>query len=331
MRYPLVVFDFDGTLADSLGPALAIYNTRIAPALNLRPIEDLEAARSTPLRQLLRQLGVRFWRLPKVIRAFQAAAAEHAHELKLHGGIPDMLAGLRTRGHRLGILSSNREDVIRAVLRNHDVEELFDFVVGYPKLFGKAKALRRILKLEKADRAEVLIDGDELRELDAGRNARVSTAAVAWGFHAETLLAAGAPRYLLRSPGELPDVATHGGPLAKVNLAEKFARFSDHWSPKIVGELNGQQVKLVKFQGEFDWHRHAREDELFLVVRGQFRMDFRDRAVWLQAGEFVIVPRGVEHRPVADEEVEVMLFEPATTLNTGNVRSERTVEVLDRV
>ena len=119
--------------------------------------------------------------------------------------------------------------------------------------------------------------------------------------------------------------------LTKVNLAEKLGRFSAHWQPKIVGELNGQQVKLAKFQGPFVWHSHEHEDELFLVVRGRFRMELRDRDIELEAGEFLIVPRGVEHRPVADEEVEVLLFEPAGTLNTGNVRDERTVEQLERL
>src|SRR5262249_440158 len=111
----------------------------------------------------------------------------------------------------------------------------------------------------------------------------------------------------------------------KVNLRAKFALLADHWRPKIVGELNGQQVKLVKFLGEFVWPKHDAEDELFLVVTGRFRMEFRDRHVWLEEGEFLIVPRGVEHRPVAQEEVHVLLFEPATTLNTGDVRNERTV------
>ena len=119
--------------------------------------------------------------------------------------------------------------------------------------------------------------------------------------------------------------------MEKVNLAEKFAQFTAHWQPKIVGELNGQQVKLAKFAGPFEWHRHEREDELFLVVRGRFRMEFRDRDIELAEGEFLIVPRGVEHRPVADAEVEVLLFEPAGTLNTGNVRSERTLEQLERL
>jgi GrpB-like predicted nucleotidyltransferase (UPF0157 family)/mannose-6-phosphate isomerase-like protein (cupin superfamily) len=117
----------------------------------------------------------------------------------------------------------------------------------------------------------------------------------------------------------------------KVNLAEKLARFSERWKPKVVGELNGQQVKLVKFQGPFVWHHHENEDELFLVVKGRFRMEFRDRHVWLGEGEFLVVPRGVEHRPVAEEEAHVLLFEPASTLNTGNVRNERTVADLERI
>jgi mannose-6-phosphate isomerase-like protein (cupin superfamily) len=116
-----------------------------------------------------------------------------------------------------------------------------------------------------------------------------------------------------------------------VRLADKLAQFSEYWSPKIVGELNGQLVKLVKFMGPFVWHHHDAEDELFYVVRGRFRMEFRDRTVGVEQGEFIIVPRGVEHRPVADEPVEVMLFEPATTLNTGNVRNERTRDTLDRI
>ncbi|WP_435007732.1 cupin domain-containing protein [Tundrisphaera lichenicola] len=113
--------------------------------------------------------------------------------------------------------------------------------------------------------------------------------------------------------------------MSKVNLAEKLALFREHWSPKIVGELNGQHVKLVKFQGEFVWHHHEQEDELFLVVKGRFRMDFRDRPIWLEEGEFLIVPRGVEHRPVAEEEVHVLLFEPAGTVNTGEVADRKTV------
>lgn len=117
----------------------------------------------------------------------------------------------------------------------------------------------------------------------------------------------------------------------KVNVAEKFARFREHWSPKIVGELNGQMVKLAKLLGSFDWHHHDAEDELFLVIRGRLRLEFRDRTVMVEPGEFIIVPRGVDHRPVAEEEVEVLLFEPASTLNTGNIVNERTLPTLDRL
>jgi len=116
-----------------------------------------------------------------------------------------------------------------------------------------------------------------------------------------------------------------------VNLARKFAMFSDYWSPKIVGELNGQQVKVVKLKGEFIWHHHANEDELFLVMKGRLRIRLRDQEVTLNEGEFFIVPKGVEHQPIAEEEAHVVLLEPASTLNTGNVRDEHTVEVLDRV
>ena len=115
----------------------------------------------------------------------------------------------------------------------------------------------------------------------------------------------------------------------KINLAEQFARFADHWNPRIAGELNGQHVKLVKFQGSFVWHCHASEDELFLVVKGEFTMEFRRdqrdvETLLIREGEFAIVPRGVPHRPCALTEVQVLLFEPASTLNTGNVQNERT-------
>jgi mannose-6-phosphate isomerase-like protein (cupin superfamily) len=111
-----------------------------------------------------------------------------------------------------------------------------------------------------------------------------------------------------------------------VNVAERLAGFTEYWSPRIVGELNGQQVKLAKLHGEFVWHHHEHEDELFYVIRGTLRMRLRDGDVTVRPGEFLIVPRGVEHLPIADEEVHLMLFEPASTLNTGNVRNERTIE-----
>jgi mannose-6-phosphate isomerase-like protein (cupin superfamily) len=114
--------------------------------------------------------------------------------------------------------------------------------------------------------------------------------------------------------------------IEKVNIAKKLARFNTHWDPKIVGELNSQFVKIVKFKGDFVWHKHDHEDELFYTVRGSFDMLLRDRTVTLEEGEFIIIPRGVEHCPRADEEVEVLLFEPASTLNTGDAGGERTVE-----
>ena len=117
----------------------------------------------------------------------------------------------------------------------------------------------------------------------------------------------------------------------KVNLRTKLALFTDHWAPRIVGELNGQHVKLVKFQGEFVWHKHDVEDEMFLVLHGTFQMEFRDRTVSLTEGEFLIVPRGIEHRPVAAEEVHVLLFEPAGTLNTGDATDVCTVPSPDRL
>lgn len=117
----------------------------------------------------------------------------------------------------------------------------------------------------------------------------------------------------------------------KVNLSEKFAQITDHWNPRIIGELNDSYVKAVKFQGEFVWHHHEREDELFLVVAGTFRMRFRQREVVIGPGEFIVVPKGVEHMPVADEECSVILLEPKSTRNTGNVRNERTRETLDRL
>ncbi len=119
--------------------------------------------------------------------------------------------------------------------------------------------------------------------------------------------------------------------MEKVNIAGKLKLIDDYWKPRIVAELNGQHVKLVKLKGEFIWHHHEMEDELFLVMKGRLRMEFRDRHVWVEEGDFIVVPRGVEHRPVAEEEAHVLLFEPASTLNTGNVHNERTVEKLERI
>jgi mannose-6-phosphate isomerase-like protein (cupin superfamily) len=117
----------------------------------------------------------------------------------------------------------------------------------------------------------------------------------------------------------------------KVSIAEIFGQFTDYYNPRIIGELNGQHVKAVKLKGEFIWHHHEREDELFLVVTGKLKMEFRDKTVEVNAGEFIIVPRGVEHKPVAEDEVHILLFEPDSTLNTGNVINEQTRKNLDKI
>lgn len=124
--------------------------------------------------------------------------------------------------------------------------------------------------------------------------------------------------------------------MQKVRLADKFAAFHDHFKPKVAGELNGQQIKLVKFQGDFVWHHHDHEDEMFLVIHGSFRMDYREdsgaeHSLEVREGEFLIMPRGVEHKPSAEHEVHIMLIEPAGTLNTGNVRTAQTVDVLETI
>ncbi|HKV36142.1 MAG TPA: cupin domain-containing protein [Pyrinomonadaceae bacterium] len=121
----------------------------------------------------------------------------------------------------------------------------------------------------------------------------------------------------------------------KINLKQKLSLINDQWNPRIAAELNGQFVKLVKFQGPFTWHHHENEDELFMVVKGRFRMEYRDaeaeQSVWIEEGEMIVVPRGVEHRPVADEECEVLLFEPVSTLNTGNTENELTRKELSHI
>ena len=119
--------------------------------------------------------------------------------------------------------------------------------------------------------------------------------------------------------------------MEKINIAEKLATFNDYFNPRIAGELNGQQVKLVKFQGEFVWHHHDDEDELFYVVKGSFEMHLRDKIITINEGEFLIVPKKIEHKPVAINEVEIMLFEPAATLNTGNVENELTRKELNKI
>ena len=119
--------------------------------------------------------------------------------------------------------------------------------------------------------------------------------------------------------------------LESINIQNKLNQFSDHWNPRIVGELNGQHVKIAKLKGEFIWHKHDNEDEMFLVLNGTLKIEFRDKTVEIKENEFIVVPRGVEHRPIADQEVSIMLFEPATTINTGELENERTKTNLERI
>ncbi len=202
MPFKLVIWDFDGTLADSLPSAVSIFN-RLAPEMGIKPIGDLSAARELSTRQFLKQHGISLWRLPRLVRKYQAIAAESADQLKLIEGIPATLAALASAGVRLGVLSSNREDNIRRCLRANGVEQHFAFVIGYPRLFGKAKALKRILRAERTDRADVLYVGDELRDVEAAKKAGVKVAAVAWGFHKAELLHTGAPDFVATEVREL--------------------------------------------------------------------------------------------------------------------------------
>ena len=206
MNYRLVVFDFDGTLADSMAATVAIFHA-IGPGLGLKPFADLNAARNMPTRKVLKAVGCTFWKLPKVIRAFQAAAAEHAPHLKLHPGVADGLNALHARGARLGILSSNKEANIRKCLAANGVEHLFAFVVGHPQLFGKARAIRKIRRREKVNRTDMVYVGDESRDLDAAKKARVGVAAVAWGFHSPEFLGGMNPTVMLQTPAEFAGLA----------------------------------------------------------------------------------------------------------------------------
>jgi len=205
MPFKLVVWDFDGTLVDSLATSLAIFN-RHAEELRYRPIDDPDAVRSMTARQFMRQHGISVWRLPRLVRFFHAAAAEKVEGLKLYPGLIEALTALRSGGVRLGILSSNKEDNIRRCLRINGAEEFFSFVVGYPRLFGKGKALRRILRAERIARADVLYVGDEVRDIEAARKARIASAAVTWGFHTEHLLRASGPSHVVDDPAALREL-----------------------------------------------------------------------------------------------------------------------------
>lgn len=217
MAFKLVVWDFDGTIADSLPSAVSIFN-RLAPEMGFRRLEDVDAARTMPTRELMRRHGISLWRLPRLVRRYQAAVAEEADRMRLVAGVADLIKAVAATGVRQGILSSNREDNIRRTLRAHGAEGHFAFVIGYPRLFGKGKALRRVVRAEgggfwrklrelpaagRLDRGEVLYVGDEVRDIDAARKAGVKVAAVTWGFHTAEFLRSGRPDFVVSDAREL--------------------------------------------------------------------------------------------------------------------------------
>jgi phosphoglycolate phosphatase len=202
MRYDLVVWDFDGTLADTLAMALATYNN-LAGQYGFMPVDDPAAARNLGTMAFLRKHGIPLYRLPVLIKAYLAATKGQMATIRLFSGVPELLRALKTAGCRLGVLSSNLADNIRSCLRSNGVESDFDFVVGYPRLFGKATALRRLLKAEKLKRQRMLYVGDEVRDVEAAQEAGVDSAAVGWGFHSVQLLTEHAPTFLWTSPKEV--------------------------------------------------------------------------------------------------------------------------------
>jgi phosphoglycolate phosphatase len=204
-RYPLVVFDFDGTLADTLASSLATFN-ELAGRFGFRPITDPEDARRLTTIEFLRRQRVPVWRLPGLIRAFLVAQRGRMDSTRLFPGIPEVLVRLRGRGVRLGILSSNTADNITVCLRANGVNGLFDFVNGGSRLFGKGRALRRVLRAGQVRPTDALYVGDEARDVDAARWAGADAAAVAWGFHSPAVLVGRRPTHLLDQPGQLFDL-----------------------------------------------------------------------------------------------------------------------------
>jgi phosphoglycolate phosphatase len=202
MRYQLALWDFDGTLADSLAGLLAVFN-ELALRHGFRPVEDPEAARGFTALALLRRQGVPLTRLPFLVRDMLAAQRGRMADTRLFPGLADVLQALRRAGCRLGVLSSNAADNILACLRGNGVEGLFDAVVGYRRLFGKARAIRRFIKGQGVAAAEVLYVGDEVRDIEAARQAGVAVAAVTWGFNTKELLARHGPDYLVERPEQI--------------------------------------------------------------------------------------------------------------------------------
>jgi phosphoglycolate phosphatase len=202
MRFSLLIWDFDGTLVDSLPLALELFN-RWSATLGYKPVTDPQAVRHMSSREFMRQHGISWWRLPRLVRHFHSVASAYAPQLRLHEPMAELLPQLRRAGLRLGILSSNSEENIRTTLQANGVEGLFEFIASCPRLFRKGAALRRLLRRLKLPRERVLYLGDEVRDIQAARSARVPVAAVSWGFHALSLLRSAQPDYLLTHPHQV--------------------------------------------------------------------------------------------------------------------------------
>lgn len=205
MKYHLLVWDFDGTLADTLGVSLRLFN-ELAARHGFRPVTDLEGARHLGTIAFLRAHGIPLLKLPLLMREFLAMQRREIASVRLFPGIAETVAVLRQRGCRLGVLSSNARDNILACLEGHGAAGAFEFVVGYTRLLGKGRALRRLLREQKAEPARVLYVGDELRDIEAAREAGADVAAVTWGLHAGEFLAKHGPTYLVTRPAEVVDL-----------------------------------------------------------------------------------------------------------------------------
>ncbi len=201
MRYRLIVWDFDGTLADTLALSVEIFNA-FAARHGFRPLDDLAAARGLNTRTFFWKYRIPLWKLPKLGADYRAAVRGRMASIRLFAGLADLIRDLRGGGCRLGVLSSNAAENIRACLDANGAGEAFDFVVGYPRLFGKATAIRKLLRREGVGPREFLYVGDEVRDVEAARKAGVDVAAVAWGYNTAELLAGAAPTYLWPSPDE---------------------------------------------------------------------------------------------------------------------------------
>lgn len=201
MRYRLIVWDFDGTLADTLALSVETFNA-LASRHGFRPLDDLAAARGLNTRAFFRQYRIPLWKLPMLGAEYRVAVGGRMASVRLFAGLAELVRDLHSAGRRLGVLSSNAAENVRACLRANGVGDAFDFVVGYPRLFGKATAIRRLLRREGVGPREFLYVGDEVRDVEAARKAGVDVAAVAWGYHTAELLAGHAPTYLWASPDE---------------------------------------------------------------------------------------------------------------------------------